>query len=142
MTRAGARSGARGWWNPWVVPAALLCAGLYLTWSTYIWLFASEGMLPPRWRIPDIPPSATVVSDGKGCGSGGCWREIVLDPAGDDTPRALAVEMGLATWDSYEPYGNSVEQGWRPLDPASVSISAHEQHGRLVLSVQYAGGAN
>lgn len=123
------------------MPAVLLCVGLYLTWATYLWLFSSEGMLPPRWRIPDIPAGATVVSDGKGCGSGGCWHEIVIDPASDDTPRALAVEMGLATWDSYEQYGNSVQQGWRPFDPANVSISAHERHGQLVLAVQYAGGA-
>lgn len=64
----------------------------------------------------------------------------MIDPADDDTPEDVAVEMGLAARGSYDPSGATVHRGWRPLDPAVVGITTAERDGRLVIYVQYAGG--
>lgn len=40
-------------------------------------LLNSEGSdAPPASAVPDLPPGLTVVSQGTGCGSGGCYRTV------------------------------------------------------------------
>lgn len=91
--------------------------------------FANEvGELPPESRLPNLPSGATIVTEGKGCGSGGCWREITVAPAAGQSPEALAQEMDL-----------SEEQRRSPtlLDPGFVYVWAHPRDGQLVIGVGY-----
>ncbi|GAB3074219.1 hypothetical protein GCM10027215_11350 [Nocardioides zeae] len=116
-----------------------LVAGLHLAVGAYLWAFASEGLVPPGWRTPDLPDGATIVREETACASGGCWREVAIDPAGDDTPSELAAAMGLTPDDRYGSLSRD-RQGWRFLDPAAVSIHSQSSGGLLVVHVQYAGG--
>jgi hypothetical protein len=86
------------------------------------------GALPPVSRIPSLPAGATIVAEGKGCGSGGCWREITVVPAAGQSPEDLTQEMDLAE-----------EQRRSPtlLDPGFVYVWAHPKDGQLVIGVGY-----
>ncbi len=142
MTRAGARRADEPWWKSWLLGATaltVLVAALHLAMGAHLWAFASEGSLPPGWRNPDLPAGADVVTETTECASGGCWREVAVDPAGDDTPAELAAAMGLTPDDRYG-FVTHDRQGWRFLDPAPVGIHSEERGGALVVVVQYVGG--
>ncbi|HEY1133156.1 MAG TPA: hypothetical protein VGE77_01145 [Nocardioides sp.] len=143
MTGAGARRSARPRWERWLGCAAVLAfvtAWLHLVMATYLWAFSSEGSLPPRWRVPDVPDGAVVVREGEACASGGCWREVVVDPADGDTPADLAAAMGLTPDEQYG-FVSRDRQGWRFLDPAPVAIHSEASGGLLVVIVQYVHSA-
>lgn len=101
---------------------------LYLSYAAFLFVLADEGSLPPRWRIPDVPSGSRVVSETKECGSGGCWRQLVVRPSVVQTPGGLAEELGTSA---------SGRQGWRSYDPHSVWIGASISDDDLVVTVGY-----
>ena len=100
----------------------------YGIWAAYLAFTASEGALPPRFRLPDVPSGARVLQDTSQCASGGCWRQLVLQPAGDESPGDLADQMGLL---------REVRYSWRLFDPHSVTIGSRAEGGQLSVYVQY-----
>jgi hypothetical protein len=108
-----------------LVGAAVLT---YLLYALYLLVLAGEGSVPPRWRDPEVPSGAQVVSDTKECGSGGCWRQLVIRPTPGRTPGDLAAEMGLS---------GDEHQGWRWYDPHSVEIVVEVGDRDLSVSVRY-----
>jgi len=112
---AGAREKDRpGGLETTVLVSVLLGATLgvvYWIWSAFIAFFGSEGLVPPDWRLPDVPDGAQVQSASKECASGGCWRVIELRPPAGQSPGELAVEMGM---------GEPGEWGRHVFDPAPV----------------------
>jgi hypothetical protein len=115
-------------WVALVVGAAALAAGAWLAWAAYLGLFAGEGALPPRWRAPAVPADARVVRETTECGSGGCWRQLLLRPTGATSAVALAAEMGVTA---------EHRQGWRLLDPHGVSVGSRVVDGDLQVHVGY-----
>ncbi len=105
----------------------VLCAALLAT-------IGRESSVPPTWRDPDIPAGAEVVSVGEECGNGGCWGAIKIRPADGQSVRDLAGEMGLGP-------DSSLSYGWRPTNPASVSVFLPYGHrgerGLLTVGVSY-----
>lgn len=97
---------------------------------SFLWLqvFKTEGSLPPKWRIPEVPPGATVADESMECASGGCWRTITVMPAAGQSPEDLAREMGLSEDLSLSP---------TLFDPASVYVGADPREGRLIVHVGY-----
>ena len=72
--------------------------------------------MPPQSRMPNVPSGAIVVAAGQACGSGGCWREIIVAPAAGQSPEELAREMDLAEQQVKSP---------TLLDPGFVYVVAH-----------------
>lgn len=97
-------------------------------WFAALWLFSSEGAMPPRWRIPAVPAGATVVEDTTECGSGGCWWSITLMPPAGQSPEDLARQMDLARGRVLPP---------TLTDPAFVHLGANSRGGHLELYVGY-----
>lgn len=97
---------------------------------SFLWLqvFKTEGSLPPTWRMPEVPPGATVADESMECASGGCWRTITVVPAAGQSPEDLAREMGLSEDLSLSP---------TLFDPASVYVGADPREGRLIIHVGY-----
>jgi hypothetical protein len=59
-----------------VVAAAFLAAPV-------LWQAVDGYAIPPSSSLPTLPDGARVVSEERGCGSGGCWLELTVDaPAG------------------------------------------------------------
>lgn len=122
-------------WMGWV---AFTLAIVYLTFSlvyaAYLAVFSGEGALPPTWRNPDVPAGAEVVSVEEDlCGSGGCSRVLTIVPAEGQSTRDLAAQMGLSA-------GSDRTYGWRPTNPASVSVYLLNGYGdgeRLTVAVRY-----
>lgn len=78
-----------------VVIAAVVLS--YLGRVAVLFLGAHEGDVPSASLIPEPPTGVQVVSEGKECASGGCWWQVVLQPAQGQSPANLAAEMGVAT---------------------------------------------
>ncbi|GAA5143944.1 hypothetical protein GCM10023340_10560 [Nocardioides marinquilinus] len=118
-------------WLVAVVAAVLLvaCVALYLLYAAYLLAFADEGALPPRWRIPDLPAGASVIHESKECASGGCWRQLTIQPGRGQTANDLAGELGLS--------GGGRREGWKWYDPHSVSISGGVYDGHVRMDVGY-----
>ncbi len=104
----------------------LLCG--WGSWFAVLAIFAEEGLTPPRWRIPEVPPGATVIEETKECASGGCWWRLVLKPAAGQTPDELAATMGVS---------ESRVESPALLDPAFVGVGAETRDSRLVVHVGY-----
>jgi hypothetical protein len=116
---------------------ALVAVSIVLGMLACVWVlrflmlatFGSEsGELPPESRLPILPAGATVVAEGKGCGSGGCWREITVAPAAGQSPEELAQQMNLSEAQRRSP---------TLLDPWFVYVTAHPRGGQLVIGVGY-----
>lgn len=101
---------------------------LYLVCAAYLLLLADEGSLPPRWRIPDLPSGSRVISETKECGSGGCWRQLVVRPEAGQTPGDLAEELDVS---------DGGHRGWRWYDPHSVWIGTSVSGDDLLVTVGY-----
>ncbi len=56
-----------------------------------LWVNLDEAAIPPASAIPE---GVTVVTDGRGCGSGGCWRDLRLRPDEGQSADELAA-LGL-----------------------------------------------
>ncbi|MEU8419269.1 hypothetical protein AB0C15_00135 [Micromonospora sp. NPDC048835] len=115
-----------------VLVAAAVTVGvlscLWVLWFLTLRVFSSEGALPPKSRIPEMPAGASVVDEGKECASGGCWWQLTLAPAAGQTPEELAREMGLTEEQSLPP---------TLFDPASVYVGADPREGKLIIHVGY-----
>ena len=72
-----------------VVLVAWLCS--------ILWTAIDEGGVPSDAGFPAIPAPSTVGAISEECGSGGCWREMVVDVKPPQTASSLAVEMDLAS---------------------------------------------
>lgn len=123
----------RTWRWAWLISgiAAALTVSLvciYMVWMGYLAIFASEGALPPRWRLPDTPSDAEIISDGTQCASGGCWREFRVQPAPGQSPSDLADEMGVS---------DPQHLSWHPLDPYPVTIESLPNKEALVVRISY-----
>ncbi|KUL26316.1 hypothetical protein ADL15_38625 [Actinoplanes awajinensis subsp. mycoplanecinus] len=111
-----------------IVLGALAC--LWVLRFLLLMSWFSEGEVPPKSRIPNIPPGASVIEQGKECASGGCWWEITVAPAAGQSPEDLAREMGLA----------AEQRKWPTLlDPGFVYVWAHPRSGQLEIGVSYRG---
>ncbi|WP_410816168.1 hypothetical protein [Micromonospora sp. 050-3] len=97
---------------------------------SFLWLqvFKTEGSLPPKSRMPEVPSGATVADESMECASGGCWRTITLVPATGQSPEDLAREMGLSEGLRLPP---------TVLDPATVYVGARPEEGKLIVHVGY-----
>ncbi|WP_433310249.1 hypothetical protein ACQP0U_22235 [Micromonospora sp. CA-269861] len=109
------------------VPLGLLSCLWVLS---FLWLqvFGTEGALPPKSRLPEVPSGASVVDEGTECASGGCWRTITVVPAAGQAPEDLAREMGLSEELSLPP---------TLFDPASVYVGAEPREGKLIVRIGY-----
>ena len=76
------------------VTATVAACGLLAAWLLVpvLWVSLDEAAIPPASEIPD---GITVVSDEKGCGSGGCWRELRVRPRESQSADELAAALGL-----------------------------------------------
>ncbi|WP_203752477.1 hypothetical protein [Actinoplanes cyaneus] len=103
--------------------------GACLWGSVFVYLKAlGEGALPSESRIPEVPAGATVVSRDKGCGSGGCWWELLVEPPAGQSPEELERRMGLTGMQHRAP---------TLFDPGSIYIATDTFQGRLRISVGY-----
>jgi hypothetical protein len=97
----------------------------------FLWLLTMANELvdlPPGSRTPIVPAGATVVMEDMGCGSGGCWREMIVAPAAGQSPEDLAREMNLTEGQQLSP---------TLFDPGFVEVWAHPRRGRLVIGIGY-----
>lgn len=106
----------------------LALALIYGAWVAWLALMADEGLVPPGWRDPEVPAGARVESETERCASGGCWRELLLEPADGQTAEQLADEMSLTEDRSL---------GWHLLDPHDVFVGSSVFEGRLRIYVGY-----
>ncbi|MFJ4253801.1 hypothetical protein [Microbacterium sp. NPDC090003] len=106
-----------------LVIAALIYAGR-VAWLS---MMATEGDVPPASALP-LPDDAEILGENIGCGSGGCSITFTVRPPADQTPEALAEEMG-ATPQLAIP-GNF-------FDPRTVWVSARPAGATLNLVVDY-----
>lgn len=80
----------------WVVllgVAALM--GVRFAYVVMSHLLVDEGPVPSRSFDPEIPVGATLLSSEINCASGGCWRELHIDPPEGLSAQELAQEMGI-----------------------------------------------
>jgi hypothetical protein len=94
-----------------------------------IFLFKDEGLLPPKWRIPEVPPRVSVLADDKSCASGGCWWTLTLRPPAGQSPEDLKRQLGLETAQELLP---------TLTDPGYVTRSAEISKGDVIVRVRYA----
>ena len=115
----------------WIVlggAVVLALALVYLAWAAWLAVMADEGLVPPGWRDPEVPANARVVDETERCASGGCWREILLEPAEGQTAEQLADEMGLT---------ETRYLGWHILDPHDVVLDSEVVDDGLRIYVGY-----
>ncbi|BBH70872.1 hypothetical protein ACTI_75570 [Actinoplanes sp. OR16] len=106
----------------------VLAVVVVLAGCLFLSLFADEGAMPPKSRIPAVPAGATVVEETKLCGSGGCWWSVTVEPAAGQTPEELAQQMGVAS-ERTEP---ATVTDWR-----SVTVGSTIRDGLVVVHVGY-----
>jgi hypothetical protein len=82
-----------------VVRLSMLSLGMLLVaWiGSVAWSAIDEGAVPSDSAFQVIPPPSEAGEIYKGCGSGGCWREMVVEIKPPQTALSLAAEMGLAS---------------------------------------------
>ena len=117
----------------WIVlggGVVLALALLDLAWAAWLAVTTDEGAVPPGWRDPEVPAGARVMSETEPCASGGCWREVLLEPAEGQTAEQLAAAMGLTD----ERY-----LGWHVLDPHDVVLGSEVVDDGLRVYVRYGG---
>ena len=61
-----------------------------------VWNSADEAAVPPDSAFPRIPQPSEAGEITTRCGSGGCWREMVLIAKEPYTERSLADALGVA----------------------------------------------
>ncbi|MFC4066527.1 hypothetical protein [Actinoplanes subglobosus] len=127
----GRRAGKRGTARRIGGAAAVLVILAGCLWSVcfgWLYVFADEGAMPPKWRIPPVPAGTTVLEEGMQCASGGCWWALTLQPPAGQSPEDLRRQMGLET-----------EKRLRPTltDPAYVITGANIRQGHVVVYVRY-----
>jgi len=69
---------------------------VFSAWGLYVgWLALDEGALPPSSSLPAVPPDSEPLTTAKECGSGGCWRELRLQPTPGTGPEQVVASLGL-----------------------------------------------
>ncbi|MCC9069543.1 hypothetical protein [Arthrobacter cryoconiti] len=58
--------------------------------------FIDEGKTPPSSAFPGVPGPAVVKGTSKECGSGGCWREMVIEAGSPQVATELINQMNLS----------------------------------------------
>lgn len=80
-------------WVPFSILAVVL---ILIAWAgSVLWSAIDEGAVPSDSDFPQIPPAGERVQVSTQCGSGGCWREMVIDVESPETPESLGAAMGL-----------------------------------------------
>lgn len=103
-------------------------AALYLVHLALLFLGAHEGDVPSANLIPESPVGVQPISEGKECGSGGCWWQVVLRPAQGQSPEDLAARMGVA---KEQKLSGSV------FDPRNVTLGSTTVGNELRIYVSY-----
>lgn len=77
----------------------MLVLGLVLiAWiGSVAWSAVDEGAVPSDSAFQPIPPPSGVGAISTECGSGGCWRKLIVEIKTPQTAQSLAAEMGLAS---------------------------------------------
>lgn len=71
-------------------------AALLIVWAGSIfWALIGEGDAPADAGFGAVPGPSQVKEISLGCGSGGCWREMVVDVEPPQAAQSLAAEMGI-----------------------------------------------
>jgi hypothetical protein len=70
---------------------AVAALGVAVAWASHL----GEPSVPAAGALPTLPQDAVVVRRGDGCGSGSCYREVVLAPAPDETAAELLDRLDL-----------------------------------------------
>lgn len=77
-------------------PAIIAVAVLLIAWAASIlWALVGENDVPSDAGFKAVPGPSQVKEITMGCGSGGCWREMVVDVEPPQTAPSLAAEMGI-----------------------------------------------
>jgi hypothetical protein len=78
---------------------SVLALGIFLiAWiGSILWTAIDEGAVPSDSAFQAIPLPSEAGEISKGCGSGGCWREMVVEVKPPQNAESLAAEMGLAS---------------------------------------------
>lgn len=74
-----------------IVGCALI--GAYLAWVGWLFVFASEGDVPPVSTI-SLPAGSELVSETSECASGGCWSLFEVRPMDGSSPDQVAAALG------------------------------------------------
>jgi hypothetical protein len=56
-------------------------------------LAVDESAIPPASALPALPEGARVTGENTGCGSGGCWLELTVDPPQGMSDEELKAEV-------------------------------------------------
>jgi hypothetical protein len=56
-------------------------------------LAVDESAIPPTSALPALPDGARVTGEEMGCGSGGCWLELTVDPPQGMSDKELTAEV-------------------------------------------------
>lgn len=59
------------------------------------WGQIDEGNVPSDSAFPPVPPPSTMGEVTTACGSGGCWREMVVELKPQQSAGSVAAQMGL-----------------------------------------------
>ena len=59
------------------------------------WLEVDESAVPPSADVPSLPVGVTIEHEEVACGSGGCWRALMLRGPEHQSPAELAASVGL-----------------------------------------------
>ncbi|MFK0007061.1 hypothetical protein ACIQTZ_08405 [Paenarthrobacter sp. NPDC090520] len=79
-----------------VVLVALVA--VLIAWAgSILWVLTGESDVPPDEGFRAVPGPSQVREITLGCGSGGCWREMVIDVKPPQTAPSLAADMGIST---------------------------------------------
>lgn len=105
------------------VIAALIVVAVML-WPVLLLQLDGASDIPPRHVLPELPPGVEIVGDSKGCGSGGCFREVVVAAPEDPTAlRELPDRTACRLTAVYD---------WRP-----VCITTERSAGTVTFYLQY-----
>jgi len=106
-------------------PAVLVTAFwalMYLVWVPAIWTGIDEAGVPSR---SPVPAELVVTDDKTDCASGGCWRELSVQPPAGQSATDL-----ISTWDVEE---GCAPQTWIDLRRVCTEVSIRGQEVRVHL---------
>jgi hypothetical protein len=80
-----------------IVVRSMLTLGVVLmVWIIGVaWNAIDEAAVPSDSAFPSVPPPNEIHGISTLCGSGGCWREMVVETKPPQSSEALATEMGV-----------------------------------------------